>query len=785
MNKTKKKSNNKRKTCKKYLIKYAKNTRTRKSKTATKRIKIIGGSEEEIMEKRFEEIFKIIIDDETYNFEDIERLINEYKPILIYVSEKFGMRLIEIALALARKELVTYIMSIYPDIPNLKVKKTGGNLLSFYLASINPEINVFFHYDIFKLLVDKTENINDPDEHNNTAIFYAVYINNGYNLQCVDYLLQKGANINNKDEFNNTPLIYAIIKNDAEMVEFILKNGGKDTINDKNNDGKSALMVSVVHQYVDIVKLLLDNGAIVHQSILDYAKNINSELYFLLLNDSKKNSKKKSKKENTEIDAEELIRRQEKAQKEQEELLKQLEEEENKETNKKNKKAEKNAKRKAKEKKKRENKAAIMIQKIQTNNDTTPDIAMNETEFKKKIDDIKEELKGFGVEGFDVVEENDLKTELGFTGEYDDFTDTVVDDNVVDDNVVDDNVVDDNVVDDNVVDDSKLQQPIDEAEILNFWGSYFQDYDIQEFKNNIFLGFIHNKSSREFLQKMLPAYNNTFNNIIDNIDKNMDIDNILSALFIFIGFLSYHLKKQGIHLALKGGSAIQHIGSTLQYYQYTSNDIDVVLLSSPEGITKKEFAEKICKLIEWIMYYDDTKNASYKTNIDIDHPIYKIVLNKYRTSVIDIDYNDLENDIEHLYLDNNMFGTAFYIGDPDSYNYSENDTGNCLFYSQKHFSFIREKIYYLIKYTSGEEIKNTKNKGFLRKIHKSLKYFCLNQLQQYGYDEYDGWNQYWYYNNIFDEYFYVYERTIDEDRVRQLILFLINPIDNNTKGSWH
>lgn len=757
MNKTKKKSNNKRKTCKKYLIKYTKNTRTRKSKTATKRIKIIGG---DVMENQFNKIYeKIILVD--YVFEDIKRLINEYKPIVIYVSEKFGMRLIEVALALAREDLVKYIMSIHANIPNLQVQKTGGNLLSFYLAMINPQINVFFHYDIFKLLVDKTELINDPDQSGKTAIFYAVYINNGFNLQCVDYLLQKGANINSKDKFNNTPLIYAVsIRDDREMteitkmVELILKNGGKETINNKNNDGNSALILAVIDIFVDIVKLLLDNGAIVDQSILDYAKNIkNNNKLFLLLKNSKKNNKI--------VDAEELIRLEEKARKEQEELLKQLEEEENKETNKKNKKAEKRAKRKAKEKEKRENKAAIMIQKIQTNNDTTPDIAnesMNKTEFEKEIHDIKEDLKGV-----DVVEENDLKSDLGFTGEYDDFTDTVVDDTVVD--------------------DSKLQQPIDEAEILNFWGSYFQDYDIQEFKNNIFLGFIHNKSSREFLQKMLPAYNNTFNNIIDNIDKNMDIDNILSALYIFIGFLSYHLEKQGIKLVLKGGSAVQHIGSTLPYYQYTSNDIDVVLLSSPEGITKKEFAEKICKLIEWIMYYDDTENASYKTNIDIDHPIYKIVLNKYRTSVIDIDYNDLENDIEHLYLDNNMFGTAFYIGDPDSYNYSENDTGNCLFYSQKHFSFIREKIYYLIKYTSGEEIKNTKNKGFLRKIHKSLKYFCLNQLQQYGYDEYDGWNQYWYYNNIFDEYFYVYERTIDEDRVRQLILFLINPIDNNTKGS--
>jgi len=757
MNKTKKKSNNKRKTCKKYLIKYTKNTRTRKSKTATKRIKIIGG---DVMENQFNKIYeKIILVD--YVYEDIKRLIDEYRPIVTHVSKNFGMRLIEVALALARKDLVAYIMSIDANIPNLQVQKTGGNLLSFYLAIINPQINVFFHYDIFKLLVDKTELINDPDQSGKTAIFYAVYINNGFNLQCVDYLLQKGANINSKDKFNNTPLIYAVsIRDDREiteitkMVELILKNGGKETINNKNNDGNSALILAVIDIFDDIVKLLLDNGAIVDQSILDYAKNIkNNNKLFLLLKNSKKN--------NIIVDAEELIRLEEKARKEQEELLKQLEEEENKETNKKNKKAEKNAKRKAKEKKKRENKTAIMIQKIQTNNDTTPDIAnesMNETEFEKEIHDIKEDLKGF-----DVVEENDLKSDLGFTGEYDDFTDTVVDDSDSD--------------------DSKLQQPIDEAEILNFWGSYFQDYDIQEFKNNIFLGFIHNKSSREFLQKMLPAYNNTFNNIIDNIDKNMDIDNILSALFIFIGFLSYHLEKQGIKLVLKGGSAVQHIGSTLPYYQYTSNDIDVVLLSSPEGITKKEFAEKICKLIEWIMYYDDTENASYKTNIDIDHPIYKIVLNKYRTSVIDIDYNDLENDIEHLYLDNNMFGTAFYIGDPDSYNYSENDTGNCLFYSQKHFSFIREKIYYLIKYTSDEEIKNTKNKGFLRKIHKSLKYFCLNQLQQYGYDEYDGWNQYWYYNNIFDEYFYVYERTIDEDRVRQLILFLINPIDNNTKGS--
>lgn len=61
-----------------------------------------------------------------------------------------------------------------------------------------------------------------------------------------------------KDYGNNTPLAIAIMKGDTETVKKFIEYGAN--VNEKSND-MTPLMIAARYNRVDIIKLLLENGA--------------------------------------------------------------------------------------------------------------------------------------------------------------------------------------------------------------------------------------------------------------------------------------------------------------------------------------------------------------------------------------------------------------------------------------------------------------------------------------------------------------------------------------------
>ena len=108
------------------------------------------------------------------------------------------------------------------------------------------------HIDVAKLLLDKGADVNAVSEEGKTALMFAS--SNGYN-EIIKLLLGMGADVNLKDSSGNTALINAMFLGDSGIIRMLLEH-------DVDKDSKDeALRIASIKGYVDIVKLLLENGA--------------------------------------------------------------------------------------------------------------------------------------------------------------------------------------------------------------------------------------------------------------------------------------------------------------------------------------------------------------------------------------------------------------------------------------------------------------------------------------------------------------------------------------------
>ena len=94
-------------------------------------------------------------------------------------------------------------------------------------------------------------------------------------------LLDAGADINQKDNDGDTALTYAALYNKNDIIKELLNNGANPNI--MGNDGHFPLKISACEGYIDIIKLLVNGGADINQvgadinqvgaelSALDYA----------------------------------------------------------------------------------------------------------------------------------------------------------------------------------------------------------------------------------------------------------------------------------------------------------------------------------------------------------------------------------------------------------------------------------------------------------------------------------------------------------------------------------
>jgi ankyrin repeat protein len=623
-------------------------------------------------------------------------------------------------------------------------------------------------FECTKLLIENGANINGKDINGKTALMYALSKGQFVNEEIIHYLLNNGANIEQKDDFGWTALFYSIefgdpykiiellLKNNAiltvvskigntplqiackrrnlEIVKLLFDYGAKITINSQDIAGDTALILATGNNKYDIVKYLLENGAdpMIKDSLgktaLKYAKE--NIIQDLLKNKMKeiiaKNLEEKTQMEKKEEQLNKL--------KEQNSdiIAKKLIEEEDQRIASENK---KKAKEVAKKQELKDKKIQKQILKKKPKEDSLKMIVKEEEE--EILPNKKQESNIDNLE-IQVLNENRLQEEEDKLFQIE--------------------------IEKAIEQSLKTYNSENEKRIiLEFWMKYFDNNEENILKlKAIIPTLMTEQNAFNLLISIIPAYTNKYYN------NNPNINNVLSLLFILIGIISFQLYKNGIQLLLKGGSAIQTVSSQILNESYLSNDIDLVIISNNNLEENRLLTEQICKLFIWLTDENDGNKInsilSMVENKDPNHKIYKVILNNSNTPLMDIDYNILPSDIYNLYTDD------IYI---KNYNIKPYGNDNGIFSCPSILILIYERIYYLIKYSTKEEIKNSKNRGFLtEKIPKSLNYL----MNIYYIMVNNGKDKTIFYNTIFDNFFKLYPMLQNQSSYNkeQLIQFLFN-----------
>lgn len=107
-----------------------------------------------------------------------------------------------------------------------------------------------------ELLIAEGQGLDTPDSFGNTALMYAVNMQNVYLINC---LLTNGANASASNIYGQTPLHCAVSKLNASIVSMLCSAGAE--INAFDNDRNSPLVVAIKFRSPKIMSNLLDLGA--------------------------------------------------------------------------------------------------------------------------------------------------------------------------------------------------------------------------------------------------------------------------------------------------------------------------------------------------------------------------------------------------------------------------------------------------------------------------------------------------------------------------------------------
>lgn len=107
-------------------------------------------------------------------------------------------------------------------------------------------------------LIDKNENINEPDEDGFTPLMIAA---EGQNPEIVNMLINAGADVNARYKYGETPLMFALGWGKNQDVIKALIDGGAD-VNAENKKGKTPLMIATECNIDEkIINILTEAGA--------------------------------------------------------------------------------------------------------------------------------------------------------------------------------------------------------------------------------------------------------------------------------------------------------------------------------------------------------------------------------------------------------------------------------------------------------------------------------------------------------------------------------------------
>jgi ankyrin repeat protein len=116
----------------------------------------------------------------------------------------------------------------------------------------------FKNYKMLNLLLENGSKVNEKNNRGHTPLFNATSISD---LKMVILLLDHGADVHISDVCNWTPLCEACFRGDTIIAKLLIAKTDGDHINDMDNAGRTALMIATKYKRVDVVKLLIENGA--------------------------------------------------------------------------------------------------------------------------------------------------------------------------------------------------------------------------------------------------------------------------------------------------------------------------------------------------------------------------------------------------------------------------------------------------------------------------------------------------------------------------------------------
>ena len=110
-------------------------------------------------------------------------------------------------------------------------------------------------------LVNKGADIHAADNNGMTALMYA---SSRGDMNVITFLVDRGADVNAADKRGDTALSRVVMTSyNSEMAEYLISHGAYvDTI---DNDGITPLLCAVMFDKLDMVKLLVNNGANIHK----------------------------------------------------------------------------------------------------------------------------------------------------------------------------------------------------------------------------------------------------------------------------------------------------------------------------------------------------------------------------------------------------------------------------------------------------------------------------------------------------------------------------------------
>lgn len=134
--------------------------------------------------------------------------------------------------------------------------------------------------EIVKILIKNKANIHDKYEKGTTLLMKTINGNKN-NLSIAKLLIEKGIKVDEKDKYGGTAFMYAAAYgNYIDLLKLLLKNGAD--VNSVAKGGYTALLGATGLGIVEVVKFLIDNGADIN------AKNEQGKTALMIVEEHKK-----------------------------------------------------------------------------------------------------------------------------------------------------------------------------------------------------------------------------------------------------------------------------------------------------------------------------------------------------------------------------------------------------------------------------------------------------------------------------------------------------------------